>query len=275
MARIDDIFILVRDTLNDPGAQRWSDALLLRNLRLGIQDIAKQTGLFKNIIQVPLDNGRGIYILPDGILRLSHVTYNNLPLPLRSSGYMDKNYSVDWRTKGVELPDGVLLEAIFDEVKRKELAVYPKPFGDFTVLYVSVPNEYGLFSTLEDYTQSPDVYGLVGALVDTEIAQEIQTSSYGVVTAVEEAASLTIYYTRCPPLPTATVDTFELDECFDMALKFYICGIALRNDLDVENRNMATEEFKLYQRDLDAIIDLAHADSVSASSFESHYNGIG
>ena len=275
MSRIDDIFLLVRDTLNDPDAKRWSDAVLLRNLNLGIRDIAKQTNLFKNIIQVPLDNGRNIYILPDGILRLSHVVYNNKSLPLRSSGYMDKMYEMNWRTKGVELPDGALKEAIFDEVKRKELAVYPTPFGDFTVFYVSTPNEYGIFSSLTDYTQQPDLYGVVGNLVDTEIAEEIQDSYYGVVTSVEEASSLTIYYSRCPPLPNDITDDFELDECFDMALKFYICGTALRNDLDVNNRQMASEEFVLYERDLDAIMDLASTDSVSASSFESHYNPTG
>ncbi len=275
MSRIDEIFLLARDTLGDHKIQRWTNDTLLRNLNLGIRDIAKQTNLFKMIIQVPLENGRGIYILPDGLLSLSHVTYKSEPLPLRSSGYMDRNYAVDWRTEGVELPDGDLLEAIFDEVKRKELAVYPRPFGDFTVIYVSVPDEYGIFSSLEDYTQSPDVYGVVGALVDTEIALEVQDSYYGVVTAVEEAASLTIYYSRCPPLPSTTADDYELDECFDMALKFYICGTALRNDLDVENRKMASEEFTLYQREVDLINDLATTDSVSASSFESAYNPIG
>ena len=70
-------------------------------------------------------------------------------------------------------------------------------------------------------------------------------------------------------------DDFELDECFDAALKFYICGICLRNDVDQENRQMAAEEFGFYQRDIDAIIQLAHVDSVSAPSFESHYNPLG
>ncbi len=274
MARIDDIFILARDTLNDSTAQRWSDAVLLRNLRLAIQDIAKQTNLFKFIIQVPLDNGRGVYILPDGILRLSHVTFKQELLPLRSSGWMTENREVDWRTKGVVIPPGELEFAIFDEIKRKELAAYPRPFGDFRVFYVSVPNEFGLVGGIDDYTTlSP--YGLVGELVDTEIDIEIQDSYYGVVTAIEEAESLTIYYSRCPPLPDTTADPFELDECFDAAMKHYICGIALRNDIDVANRNMATEEFNLYERELSAIDKLASTDSVAASWFESHYNPIG
>lgn len=275
MSRIDGLFLLVRDTLHDHNKERWSDATLLRNLRLAITDIAIQTNLFKMIIQVPLDNGRGIYILPDGLLRLSHVTFDKEILPLCSSGHMDANFEIDWRTKGVQLPEGKLERAIYDEIKRKELAVYPRPFGDFQTLYVSVPNEYGLFSSLEDYGQHPDEYGVVGQLVDTEISEEIQDSYYGVVTAVEETASLTIYYTRTPPLPDDITDDFELDECFDMALKFYICGICLRNDVDQQNRQMAAEELAMYQREIDAIIQLSQSDSVAAAWFDSHYNAIG
>ena len=275
MSRISEIFLLARDTLNDPNSQRWTDATLFRNLILAIKDIAIQSDLFKNIIQVPLDNGRGIYILPAGILTLSHVTYLGKPLPLVSSGWMIANKEVDWRSKGVILPDGELELAIFDEVKRKELAVYPRPFGDFTIYYVSVPNEYGVASAISDHTNYLTDYGVIGHLVDLEISEELQDSYYGVVPAIEEAASLTIYYSRCPPLPSEIDDDFELDECFDTALKFYICGTCLRNDVDAENRQMASEEFTLYQRDLDAIIDLAHVDSVAAPWFESHYNPMG
>ena len=272
--RIEDLFLLARDTLNDHQKQRWSDETLFRNLRLAIQDIAKQTGLFKMIIQVPLDNGRGVYILPDGILRLSHVTFEQELLPLVSSGWMAANQEIDWRTKGVTIPPGKLEKAIFDEIKRKELAVYPRPFGDFRIYYVSVPNEFGLVGGIDDYsTLSP--YGLIGELIDTEIDIELQDSYYGVVTAIEEAASLTIYYTRCPPLPYLVDDELELDECFDSALKSYICGIALRNDVDAANRNMAMEEFKIYERDIEAIEQLANADSVDALWFESHYNPMG
>ncbi len=79
------------------------------------------------------------------------------------------------------------------------------------------------------------------------------------------------------PIPSDgdVTEDFELDECFDMALKFYICGICLRNDVDQQNRQMAAEELALYQREVDAIIQLAHVDSVAVSWFESHYNAIG
>jgi hypothetical protein len=250
----------------------------MRNLKLGIKDIAIQTNLFKMIITIPLINGKGVFQMPEGILNLSHVTYEQELLPLVSSGYMTANKKVDWRVDAVHIPGGKLELAIYDEVKRREIAVYPRPFGDFKVKYVSEPNEYGLAAGLTvpggDYDQLT-YYGVVGEFIDSEMAQDIQLSYYGVVTAIEEDQVLTIYYSRCPPLPTTVDDNFEMDECFDNALKFYICGICLRNDTDMANRQMASEEFAMYQREVDAIIQLANVDSVAVNWFESHYNPIG
>lgn len=276
--RIEEIFLLARDTLNDHEKQRWTDETLMRNLRMAIKDIAKQTNLFKMIITIPLKNGWGVYQCPDGILNLSHVTYNSELLPLRSSGWMTENKEVDWRTKSVKLPEGKLEFAIFDEIKRREIATYPRPFGDFTSQYVSEPNEYGLAADLtvpEGPYDQLSYYGVVGELIDSDMARDIQTSYYGVVTAIEEDAILTIYYSRCPPLPETIDDDFELDECFDPALKFFICGIALRNDVDAANRQFASEEMTLYVRELEVIKELANTDSVAELWFESHYNGMG
>jgi len=276
--RIEDIFLLARDTLNDHKKERWSDDTLLRNLRMAIKDIAKQTGLFKNIVIVPLINGHSVYKLPDGILSLSHVTFNQELLPLRSSGWMLHNYQPDWRTETVDLTDALdqnlLEQAIYDEQKRKQLAVYPRPFGDMIEWYISVPDAYGLVGGIPEYTQ-PTAYGVIAELVDADFAEDIQDSAYGVVTAIAEQGSLTVYFTECPPLPDTINDTMSIDECFDPALKFYICGMALRNDLDAINRQMASEEFTLYKRDVEAITELAHTDSVDPQAFESHYNPLG
>ncbi len=279
MSRIGDIFLLARDTLGDLQKQRYTDDTLFRNLILAIKDIAIQTNLFKNIIDIPLIDGTATYQMPDGILNLSHVTYLGEALQLVSSGWMLANKEIAWRSRTVDLTTGGKLElAIYDEVKRKQIAVYPRPFNNFTSSYVSEPNEYGLVGNLETeeglYDQ-PSPYGVIDELVDSSKSADIQTSAYGVVTAIEDEGVLTIYYSRCPPLPIDINDDFELDECFDAALKFYICGTALRNDVDAQNRQFGAEEFALYQRDVDAIIQLAHVDSVAAAWFESHYNPMG
>lgn len=278
MSRISEIFLLARDTLGDHSQQRYTDDTLMRNLRMAIKDIAIQTNLFKMIITIPLINGHSTFKMPDGILNLSHVTYKKKELPLRSSGWMTANKAIDWRKDAVHIPEGELEYAVYDEVKRRQISTYPRAFGDFKTQYVSEPNEYGLAAGLTvpegEYDQLT-YYGVVGEFIDSSMEEDIQLSYYGVVTAIEEDDILTIYYSRCPPLPVTVDDDFELDECFDAALKFYICGIALRNDVDAANRQMASEEFALYQREVDAIIQLAHVDSVSAPSFESHYNPMG
>jgi hypothetical protein len=278
MSRIEDIFLLVRDTLNDHGKQRWSDDTLLRNIRLGLKDIAIQTNLFKHIITIPLKSGESVFQMPKGTLNLSHVTYKSILLPLVSSGWMTKNKPPDWRTHTVKIPEGDLELAIYDEVKRTEIATYPRPFGDFTILYESEPNEFGLVGALDyegELFPQDSYYGVVNEFVDSDMARDIQDSYYGVVSVVEEVEILTIYYSRTPPLPDDVLDELEVDECFDPALKFYITGTCLRNDVDAQNRQFGAEELALYQREVDAIIQLAHVDSVAVNWFESHYNALG
>ena len=274
MSRIDDIFLLCRDTLNDHKKERWSDDTLMRNLILGLKDVAKQTHLFKNIITIPLIPGTAVYKMPDGILTLSHATHNKLPLPLRTNEWMNQNTHAFWRTDTVDLTNGQIIYLVFDEVKRKRVRAYPIPYGDLTEEYVSVPDEFGLVGGIETYEQS-GAYGLLADLVDTDLAPPIQDSPYGVATLIGESAGITIYYSRNAPLPDSTDDDYELDEMFDPALKFYICGTCLRNDVDAENRNFGSEEFKLYQREIDEILELSHTDSVAAMWFESHYNPMG
>lgn len=271
MSRIEDIFLRVRDTLNDHDKDRWSDNTLLRNLNQGITDIAIQSGLFKNHTALSIVNGKDIYTLPESILRLSHCTYDWRPLPLRTSGWMDHNREPDWRFTST---DGEIIYAVFDEVRRRELRLYPRPFGDYAPVFETIDSVYGVTVDIEDYEINTP-YGVVSSIADPDIQAESLDSVYGVLVSMEVANAVIIYYTECPPLPTGIDQDPPLDLCFDTALKYYTTAIALRNDVDVQNRSMANEELILYQRDLDEIKSLASTDSVSASSFESHYNALG
>jgi len=271
MSRITEIFLRARDTLNDHEKQRWSDATLLRNLNQGITDIAIQSGLFKNSSAIALKNGQEIYTLPDTILRLSHCTYDWKPLPLRSSGWMDHNRETDWR---FTVSEDDITHVVFDEIKRRELRVYPRPFGDYDAMYELMDSPYGVVVAIDGY-DIDQPYGVIGNIVDPDINAESKDNLYGVLAGMTVAQAIIIYYTECPPLPTAIDQDPPLDICFDTALKYYVVAMALRNDVDAQNRSMANEELVLYQRDLDEIVRLASTDSVSAPNFESHYNAIG
>lgn len=271
MSRIEDIFLRARDTLNDHDKQRWSDATLLRNLNQGITDIAIQTGLFKNSTAIAINNGQDVYALPDSMLRLSHCTFDWRTLPLRSSSWMDHNREPDWRLTSTE---GDITAVVFDEIKRRELRLYPRPFGDYDAVYEIMDSVYGVTVDIEGYDMDTP-YGVIGTIVDPDINAESLSNLYGVLAGMAVADAIIIYYTECPPLPTAIDQDPPVDVCFDTALKYYVCAMALRNDIDVQNRSLANEELVLYNRDLDVIKSLATTDSVSAPSYESHYNAIG
>lgn len=271
MNRIQEIFSGARDTLNDQQKHRWADGTLLRNLRKGMQDIATKTHLFKNSVAIPLESGRYIYELPKNLLEVSHCTYDWEPLPMRSSGWMDKNRECDWRytttTQGPQL-------VVYDEIKRQQLRLYPRPFGQYNTEQAELLGPYGVTTGIADFDIDTP-YGVASTILDPDVHAESASSIYGVVSGMVVAQAFVVYYTECPPLPYSIDEAPMLDECFDMALEHYVVARALRNDVDVQNRNMANEEFVLYQRALDAIAELAETDSVSSPNFESHYNPMG
>ena len=269
--RIKDIFLRARDTLNDHNKDRWSDATLMRNLNQGIEDIALQTELFKNSSAIALVNGQEVYNLPCSLLRVKHCTYDWKPLPLRSSGWMSANSETDWRYR---TSSNGITAAVFDEVSRRQIRVYPRPFGNYGVEYSAEDGAYGVTVGISDY-EFIDDYGVVGTLADPDVNAELQNSTYGVLSSIGEAQAFVVYYTECPPLPESVDDDLPIDSCFDTILKHYVVAMALRNDLDAQNRSMANEELVFYQRGLDVIKDIAVTDSVSAPWFESHYNPMG
>lgn len=271
MSRIAEIFLRARDTLNDHQKQRWSDETLLRNLNQGIEDIAIQAKLFKNSIAIPLFNGQEIYSLPDNILEISHATYNWRPIPLVTSQWMSSNREHDWR---YTTSDRQITHLVFDEIKRREIRVYPRPFGDFNAEYVQMDSVYGVTTDIDEYTFSSP-YGVIGSIVDPDVGTETLRDIYGVLGGIAVADAFIIYYTECPSLPKTVDDEIPVDPCFDKALKHYVTGLALRNDVDVQNRQFGAEELEFYNRDLDMIKELAETDSVAAPWFESHYNPIG
>ena len=110
---------------------------------------------------------------------------------------------------------GDLTNMVFDEVKRKKLRVYPRPMGDFQSDSTNEPDDLGLTASIDGYTQYTS-FGVIAETISEDVPEEVQSSPYGTVVSISNNESITIYYTRCPPLPYTTSDTIELDECFDL-----------------------------------------------------------
>ena len=84
--RIEEIFLLARDTLNDHKEERYPDATLFRNLKTALKDISTQTGISENI-------------------RLHHMPIPGNPLP----GLRDADYRVE--VSGVSGGDNLCLHS--------------------------------------------------------------------------------------------------------------------------------------------------------------------
>ncbi len=292
MSRLSDILIRVRDTLNDQKKERWSDAVLVRYLSIGQNDIGIQARLFKATVQIQLVAGQSIYDLPDNLIALRQVIYKGEPLDLVSTNFMDSQSGVgrtlrkstttnyysrqsgvtdSWRDQSTE--DGDLDYAIFDYAEEKQLRVYPRPFNDDLEVEATFDSVYGVMDTLTDITVSP-IYGVVGTLTDTEI-ELINQDQFGVVVETQDSVLLTVHYTKAPPVLTDPNDNLSVDFMWDTALKFWTAGQALRADLTAQNRAYGSEELELYARELAVIQELGARDNVTTNHHQTFYRGLG
>jgi len=286
MARIDEIFLRVRDTLADPNKERWDDNRLLRLLDEAQKIIALKTKLLKSSISIPLVVGVNTYSLPpstaQGVLVLNdagqaiQVTFNSLPYALPSNIHIitravndlgvplkilshtqaDEKYGANWETV-----TGPTIEAlIYDKMDQNVIKIYPTPDnsiqGDVTTQLATLNSLYGVTVS--------------GGLEST---YDLMNSPYGVVTGIAQITntSFTIFYVRKPADITTITDNLEISKFYDPALKFYICGMALRDDKDVQNRTLGNEELQLFQDKLNDIKSDSMVDFTSVST-EAQYD---
>ena len=77
MSRIDDIFENVRDLLGDSDGDRWSDAVLLRAINRGQQEIVNNANLLRSKEGQPLRRGVYLYDTPSDCYRPKRFTLDN------------------------------------------------------------------------------------------------------------------------------------------------------------------------------------------------------
>jgi len=305
--RIDSILTRTRDTLADPAKDRWSDERLLRLLDEAQKDIAKQAKILKGTYDVPLSIGIANYTLPDNVWLITRATFDSTEIPLVSYDQQDEQarkmvvserYSREDGRRGYgsnigdsygrinwELAEGSRVESlIFDNRNINDIRVYPIPntaiadsvysfYNEGEVIYVG-DELMGVVTSIDDYTIDT-VYGITTALYDPDISSELFDSPYGVVTGASESVALVkIWYIRIPDQLTSLADTLELPPMFDVALKHYVIGHALRDDIDVQYRQMGAESLELYARELRIADETNSSDGTrSATNFNTSYRG--
>ena len=218
MSRLSTILLRVRDTLADPNAQRYSDALLYRLVTEAQQSLSKALLNVTKVVTLPTAPDQPRYTLPEDLLSLVQVSHNFIgeanSIVLEQLSYLDANLQFvgDWE-KNTGTPSYV----VFGDLTGSELVITPtsaKP-GELRVTYRALAGE------------------------------------------ITDAAS-----------------SLELSPDFDLAIKFYVTGMALRENIDTENRQAGVEELSFYSTELRTLqARLSKNKVTSAASLDTSYTG--
>lgn len=123
-----------------------------------------------------------------------------------------------------------------------------------------------------------DTFGFISGFQGKDKIDIEFDSPYGLTTGIMVNSNvMTIYYLRKPKPITDLNSEIEIDDSFDRALKYYVAGMAFRDDLDTQNRSVGNEELKLYERELEQAYhdDASDFTRNDFSQYETSYNGWG
>lgn len=299
MTRIASILVRVRDTLADPKKERWDDDRLLRLVDEAQQTIVLAAKTLRSHTKIALFAGIETYKLPEDCFRLLRVTdvESNTILPLRSFDEMDRCEG-SW-----EADIGDEAKAIvYDKQPRKHITVYPIPtlsedwsfqealavapesisfFGGSIIVNTCngsvVPVLHGVV-TGGDGLVLNSLYGTVVTVdgIDSYVDQGTnEPTAFGfVVAATDGKRELKVRYLKKPDPVTSVDSVLEIDEIYDKAIKFYVTGMALRDDKDVQNRQIGNEELSFFQIAIQESVRDGERDFVGANTqYEVPYIG--
>lgn len=265
--RLEEIITRARDTLSDPNGERWSDARLIRLADDAQKLIAKHAKSLRSKVDVPLAALTAEYALPDAIPgavtvwtaaggavqltalpgalsyalppSINRITraLNELgaPIPVLTHDQADKLYGSAWEA----LVQSPMQALIFDKNDQSRLKVYPIPVETTPT---EISTEIGNLNSLYGIT-------VAGGLEST---YDVMSSPFGVVVGVAQitSTSFTLYFVRAPNPLLVITDNIELNQMYDMAMKFYIAGMALLDDNDAQSRSRGAEEIGFFNAEL-------------------------
>lgn len=144
---------------------------------------------------------------------------------------------------------------------------------DFVMEVIPTSPTMGVVVSITGYGSNSD-YGLVAELVDTENTDSVYNSVYGVLTGLsyqEDLPAVKIYYLQKPQKITSVNDQLEVADIWDQALKHYVAGRALLDDIDAQNRQVGSAELELYMRELALAKKQSSEDFTRRNYIETNY----
>lgn len=270
MSRIANIFTRVRDKLGDSKGQRWENDTLIRLLQDALDDVSLNTKMFRGVAHIPLIQGYAEYSLPDNLIDIKQVLSSGIPVDLRSSYYMDDVVGKNWRNHTGNFVDN----CVYDPLDVLTLRVYPIPITpQVAEAYSFDPNTFGVATSVDDFNNIDD-YGIIDSIIDSTSVTEY-SNRYGLVTDILDSRSVAVIYTRKATHPETLEDELEIPPVYDKALVYYITGMALRNDIDAQNRSAGNEEIMFYERELGIAAANSSKNQVSNNKHNTVYRGMG
>lgn len=279
--RTQQIIDSARITLADPRKERWSDDDLLALLQEGQHDFCLQTEMLSGNAYIYLKAGEPSFALPADCWRLTRVLNAGNKLPFLTHYDMDSRYGTyngpfdqasgkTWETD-IGLPKAL----VYDRRNPTVCRVYPipeesaneAPVASVTATSGSpyIVDTYGVAESITGFILEPifgviadgDVFGVI-----SDASQLVNPNDTPIPEEESEDYVLRIGYTR---LPTTALsldeELLETPMSYDIALKFYVAGQALLNDLDAQYQQKGAQQLSIYDR------HVAKAKRDSASDF--------
>lgn len=218
-----DVLTEARYILSDTAKDRWSDVRLLKLLSDGLRDIAKNTTIFTETMFYVVANLAVDIDFTANAVKIVRAEYLDDELPFYSFDEMDEK-DPKW-----QLETGDKVKAI----------VYDKQRTGLYKLYPIVSNAQNYHI---EYNQ------LLGVTTDISYSDilPVMGDSIGDIGVVPDDAVIKFYYIRKHDKVTDINTQLDIDDLFEIPLAHYVAGMALRDNQDAQNRQMAAEELQLY-----------------------------
>ena len=262
MSRVSDILTKARDTLADVDKDRFTDARLIRLLNEAQELIAVNTKVLRNKLVGTVTAASSIFILPEDCINVLRVEWNGVKLTMKSYDEMDA-LDPNWQSRFGNEPTHV----VYDLRLPNKLILWPSlQYSELTPL--------GLLTglTVPFVTTIADEYGAAESIQGAVLVNGSPT--YGIITTLELAEySLAIHYAKRPALIIDETSTIELPQLLDTALKQYVVGMALRDNMDTRSREIGAEELTNAAINVKTAIRLLSTDYTAATQYDTTYVG--
>lgn len=261
MARVNDILTRARDTLAEKTPKRWKTDRLLRALSEGQKKIAQETLCVRESCTIQLCDNYHTYkldttnVVAEGgeAIAISAVRNHADKACRFVSTTIIAEINADWRQ---ETSDDIT-HIVYDKQKPLVFRVYPKPVASKlteTGATLNVANEpFADAATICEAIATP--------------------SNFDITTELTPIKMLVEFYHVPPPIVTVADTNLLIPSYYDTALKHYVVGVTLRDDLDSQNRQYGAEELQFFADQYGFAKVLAEADNVDQG--DEHYAPVG